>query len=90
MQSYVGDLLVGEKVKTDMVKYYYKDPATGVEVTFTKASQWGWAVSYHVSREEMFDMLLSETKLPWPELSEDEQKVVDANYDKLYKSLEDE
>ena len=44
---------------------------------------------YHVSREEMFDMLLSDIVLPWPSLSEDEKKVVDANYDKLYKSLED-
>ena len=70
-------------MKTDMVKYYYKDLDTGVEVTFTKTPQWGWAVRFHVSREEMFDMLLSEIKLPWPELSEDEQKVVDANYKAL-------
>ena len=77
-------------VKTDMVKYYYKDLDTGVEMTFTKTSQWGWAVSYHVSREEMFDMLLSDIVLPWPSLSEEEQRVVDANYDKLYKALEDE
>ena len=76
-------------VKTDMVKYYYKDLDTGVEVTFSKSPQFGWAVSYHVSKEEMFDMLLSDIVLPWPELSEDEQRVVDANYDKLYKSLED-
>lgn len=70
-------------MKTDMVKYYYKDPATGVEVTFTKTHQWGWAVQFHVSREEMVDMLMSETKLPWPELNEEEQKVVDANYKAL-------
>lgn len=77
-------------MKTDMVKYYYKDLETGVEVTFSKTAQWGWAVQYHVSREEMFDILLSDIKLPWPELSEEDQKVVDANYDKLYKSLEEE
>ena len=77
-------------VKTDMVKYYYKDLDTGVEVTFSKTPQFGWAVRFHVSKEEIFDTLLSEIKLPWPELSEDEKKVVDANYDKLYKSLEDE
>lgn len=77
-------------MKTDMVKYYYKDLDTGVEVTFSKTAQWGWAASFHVSREEMFDMLLSDIKLPWPELSEEDQRVVDANYDKLYKSLEDE
>ena len=29
------------------------------------------------------EMILSETKLPWPELSEDEKKVVDANYKAL-------
>ena len=72
------------------MKYYYKDLDTGLEVTFSKTAQWGWAVSYHVSREEMVDMLLSEIKLPWPELSDEDQRVVDANYDKLYKSLEDE
>ncbi len=77
-------------MKTDMVKYYYKDLETGVEVTFSKTAQWGWAASFHTSREEMFDILLSDIKLPWPELSEEDQKVVDANYDKLYKSLEDE
>lgn len=70
-------------MKTDMVKYYYKDLDTGLEVTFSKSPQFGWAVSYHVSREEMFDILLSEIKLPWPELSENEQKVVDANYKAL-------
>jgi len=77
-------------MKTDMVKYYYKDLDTGVEVTFSKTEEWGWATAFHVSKEEMFDMLISDIKLPWPELSEEEQKVVDANYDKLYKSLEDE
>lgn len=76
-------------MKTDMVKYYYKDLDTGVEVTFSKTDQWGWAASFHTSREEMFDMLLSDIVLPWPSLSEDEKKVVDANYDKFYKSLED-
>ena len=70
-------------MKTDMVKYYYKDLDTGVEVTFTKTHQWGWAVQFHVSREEMFDILLSDIKLPWPELSEEDQRVVDANYKTL-------
>lgn len=77
-------------MKTDMVKYYYKDLDTGVEVTFSKTAQWGWAASFHVSREEMFDMLLSDIKLPWPELSEEEKRVVNKNYEKLYKSLEEE
>ena len=76
-------------MKTDMVKYYYKDLDTGVEVTFSKTAQWGWAVSFHTNEEEMFDMLISDIVLPWPRLSAEEQKVVDANYDKLYKSLED-
>lgn len=77
-------------MSTDMVKYYYKDQDTGVEVTFSKTPHWGYTVQYHVSKEEMFDMLISDIKLPWPTLSEEEQRVVDANYDKLYKSLEDE
>lgn len=77
-------------MRTDMVKYYYKDLDTGVEVTFSKSPQFGWAVSYHVSREEMFDILLSDIKLPWPELSEDEQKVVDANYKTLEERIHNE
>lgn len=77
-------------MKTDMVKYYYKDLDTGVEVTFSKTDQWGWGVSFHTNEEEMFDMLLSDIVLPWPRLGAEEQKIVDANYDKLYKSLEDE
>jgi hypothetical protein len=77
-------------MKTDMVKYYYKDLDTGVEVTFSKTAQFGWAVAFHVSKEEVFDMLISDIVLPWPELSEEDQKVVDANYDRLYKSLEGE
>ena len=77
-------------MKTDMVRYYFKCPDTGVEVTFSKTPHWGYAVQYHVSKEEMFDMLISDVKLPWPDLSEEEQRVVNANYDKLYKSLEDE
>lgn len=70
-------------MKTDMVKYYYKDPDTGVEVTFSKTPHWGYAVQYHVSKEEVFDMLISDIKLPWPELSEEEQRVVDKNYEDL-------
>ena len=77
-------------MKTDMVKYYYKDLDTGVEVTFSKTAQWGWAVSFHTNEEEMFDVLISDIVLPWPELSEEDQRVVNKNYDTLYKSLEDE
>ena len=51
-------------MKTDMVKYYYKDPDTGVEVTFSKTAQWGWAASFHTNEEEMFDMLISDIVLP--------------------------
>ena len=76
-------------MKTDMVKYYYKDLDTGVEVTLSKTAQWGWAASFHTNEEEMFDILISDIVLPWSELSEEEQKVVDANYDKLYKALEE-
>ena len=78
-------------MKTDMVKYYYKDLDTGVEVTFSKTEQWGWAVGFHTkTTDEAVDALLSDIVIPWPTLSESEQRVVDANYDKLYKSLEDE
>ena len=78
-------------MKIDMVKYYFKDPNTGVEMSFSKTEQWGYAVAFHVSKEEsILDILVSDIKLPWPDLSESEQRVVNANYDKLYKSLEDE
>ena len=77
-------------MKTDMVKYYYKDLDTGVEVTFSKTDQWGWAAAFHVSKEEMFDMLLSDIELPWPELSEEDQRVVDANYKVLEERIHNE
>ena len=28
-------------MSTDMVKYYFKCPDTGVEMSFSKAEQWG-------------------------------------------------
>ena len=67
-------------MKTDMVKYYYKDLETGVEVTFSKTGQWGWAASFHTNEEEMFDMLLSDIVLPWPSLSSEEEEIVNKNY----------
>ena len=70
-------------MKTDMVKYYYKDLDTGVEVTFSKTDQWGWAASFHTNEEEMFDMLLSDIVLPWPTLSDIEEAEVQLNYKKL-------
>lgn len=72
-------------MSTDMVKYYYKDLDTGVEVTFSKTGQWGWAVAFHVSKQKMadIDILMSNIKLPWPDLSEEEQRVVDKNYEDL-------
>ena len=75
------------EMKTDMVKYYYKDPDTGVEVTFSKTAQWGWAASFHTNEEEMFDMLLSDIKLPWPELSQEDAATVSLNYERLYEGL---
>ena len=78
-------------MKTDMVKYYYKDLKAGVEMTFSKSPNFGWAVGFHTkTTDEAVDALLSDIVIPWPDLSEEEQRVVNANYDKLYKSLEDE
>lgn len=78
-------------MKTDRVKYYYKDLKTGVEMTFSKTEQWGWVAGFHTkTTDEAVDALLSDIVIPWPTLSESEQRVVDANYDKLYKSLEDD
>lgn len=43
-------------MKVDPVHYYYKDPDTGVEMSFSKTDQWGWAVGFpNSSIEEAID-----------------------------------
>lgn len=71
-------------MKTDMVKYYFKCPDTGVEMSFSKSPNFGWAVGFHTkTTDEAVDAFLSDIVIPWPTLSEEEQRVVDKNYEDL-------
>lgn len=75
-------------MKSDMVKYYYKDLGTGVEMQFTKTDQWGWAVGF--INTDFLGSINYDGIIPWPTLSEEEQKIVDENYKRLYEILENE
>lgn len=75
-------------MKTDMVKQYYRDPKTGVEMNFTKTDQWGWSVSFpHFDVMEALDY---DVEIPWPVLSKEEKAVVDGNYTELKKKFKGE
>lgn len=75
-------------MKTDPVHYYYKDPETGVEMSFSKSNQWGWAVGFHnIDIGEMIDY---KGPIPWPTLSAEEQAVVDENYKNLHRMIREE
>ena len=72
----------------DLVKYYFRDPETGVEMEFTKSDMWGWAVGFpKLSITESLDYT---GHIPWPELSAKEKEIVDRNYEELRKALEEE
>lgn len=34
-------------MQNNPVHYYYKDLETGMEMSFSKSEQWGWAVEFH-------------------------------------------
>lgn len=73
-------------MKIDPVKYYYKDPETGVEMNFTKTDMWGWAVGFpKMSITESFNY---GGKIPFPVLSEKEQQTVNDNYRQLKEQIE--
>ena len=75
-------------MKIDPVHYYYKDLKTGMEMQFSKLSDYGWAVGFpKASFDEIMDY---EGEIPWPSLAQEEQAIVDENYEELYKALEDE
>lgn len=70
------------------VCYYYKDLETEVEMSFSKTDQWGWAVGFHnIDIEGMIDY---KGPIPWPTLSAEEQAVVDENYKKLHRMMEED
>jgi len=75
-------------MKIDPVRYYYKDLATNIEMEFTKSEEWGYAVSFKNCSVDQ--MLNYKGHIPWPALSEDEKKVVDANYERLRKACEED
>ena len=52
---------------------------------FTKSEEWGWAVEF--KNCSIDQMLNYKGNIPWPTLSEAEQKIVDANYERLRKRL---
>lgn len=79
---------MGCKMKTDMVQQYYKCPTTGVEMNFRKDTDCGWCISF--PQVQPGDAFFFESIIPWPKLSEEEQKVVDANYQKLHEMIEKE
>lgn len=75
-------------MKADPVHQYYKDLETGVEMSFSKYPDWGWVVGFHnIDFEGSLDYI---GKIPWSKLSAEEQAVVDENYEKLYKMMEED
>lgn len=75
----------GKEVKTDMVQQYYKDPDTGMEMRFTKTEEWGWSVYF--PKANVDEALDYNGYIPWPELSPEEQKVLDNNYKRLHEMI---
>lgn len=75
-------------MKIHPVRYYYKDSITNMEMEFTKSEEWGWAVGFKNCSVDQ--MLNYKGHIPWPALSEDEKKVVDANYERLRKACEED
>ena len=72
----------------DPVKYYFRDPETGVEMEFTKCDNFGWGVQF--INVDIEAALYYKGHVPWPPLSEAEQKIVDANYERLRKDCEED
>lgn len=77
-------------MKTNIVHYYYKCPTTGVEMDFTLTNDYGWAVGFPLGIEGDRKLRDADIEIPWPELSAEEQAVVDESYEKLYRMLEEE
>jgi len=69
------------------VKYYYKNPVCGTEMSFSQ-SEWGWGVGFpQLSIMKAIDY---DGEIPWPKLSKEDQEKVDTNYAKLYKAIEED
>lgn len=70
-------------MRTDPVQQYYKCPVTGVEMSFRKDTEFGWCISFPNGHDGMKLLKAKGLKIPFPELSPEEQKVVDDNYKRL-------
>lgn len=77
-------------MKSNIIKYYYKGPTTGVEMNFTLSSSYGWGISFPLGVDGHRKLRDANIEIPWPTLSAEEQAVVDDNYEKLYKILEED
>lgn len=73
-------------MKVDPVHYYYKDITTEVEMSFTRLKDFGWTVGFPKSTIE--EAVMYKGHIPWPELTAEQQAVVDANYVRLYEEME--
>ena len=77
-------------MKSNIVKYYYKCPTTGVEMNFTLSGGYGWGISFPLGIDGHRKLRDANIEIPWPELSAEEQAVVNENYEKLYRILEED
>jgi hypothetical protein len=75
-------------MKTDPVHYYFKCSETGVEMSFSRTDDWGWGVSF--PQVQQGDAFYFEGDIPWPELSEEQQEVVDENHRHLNERMRED
>ena len=76
-----------KEMKVDPVHYYFKCPDTGIEMSFTRLLDFGWTVGF--PNLDFEEAVMYNWCIPWPELSEEEQKRVDENYANLKKRMEE-
>lgn len=67
------------------VCYYYKHPITGIGMNFIK-NRYGWCVSFpNADRDVILDINLAD--IPYPKLTDEEQREVDSNYEQLHERM---
>jgi hypothetical protein len=74
------DRLRGKRMKTVPVHYYFNCSETGVEMSFSRTDAWGWGVSFPCDMKGHRLVSDHNIKIPWPELSKEQQGIVDENY----------
>lgn len=60
-------------------------PDTGVEMSFSKHSDYGWCISFPFL--DISESLGYTGDIPWPKLSTEEEAVVDESYKKLHEMM---